>query len=181
MRFLDHTRRTTVDGTPLDEWSARRRDLYLTTTHNTHNRQTSMPPVGFEPTFPAGERPQTYALDRAATGTGQSQINKQKTNLSNWKQTTSPRSPIPTSDHRCIRKILARQAARYAEITRSRLNFEVPKPNSFTYPGVCVAPRGIEAAVFPSGRPTNLQTTSRRETPKQSNRLWLPHLQRKLG
>jgi hypothetical protein len=26
--------------------------------------------VGFEPTIPAGERPQTYALDRAATGTG---------------------------------------------------------------------------------------------------------------
>ena len=40
------------------------------TTHNTHNRQTSIPPVGFEPTFSAGERPQTYALDRAATGTG---------------------------------------------------------------------------------------------------------------
>ena len=29
-----------------------------------------MPPVGFEPTIAAGERPQTYALDRAATGTG---------------------------------------------------------------------------------------------------------------
>ena len=29
-----------------------------------------MPSVGFEPTIPAGERPQTYALDRAATGTG---------------------------------------------------------------------------------------------------------------
>jgi len=29
-----------------------------------------MPPVGFEPTIPAGERPQTYALDRGATGTG---------------------------------------------------------------------------------------------------------------
>ena len=29
-----------------------------------------MPPMGFEPTFSAGERPQTYALDRAATGTG---------------------------------------------------------------------------------------------------------------
>ena len=29
-----------------------------------------MPPVGFEPTVPAGEWPQTYALDRAATGTG---------------------------------------------------------------------------------------------------------------
>ena len=69
-RFLDHTqRRITVGRTPLDEWSARRRDLYLTT-HNTHNRQTSMPPVGFEPTIPASERPQTYALDRAATETG---------------------------------------------------------------------------------------------------------------
>ena len=31
-RFLDHTqRRTTFGRTPLDEWSARRRDLYLTT------------------------------------------------------------------------------------------------------------------------------------------------------
>ena len=70
LRFLDHTqRRTTVGRTPLDEWSARRRDLYLTT-HNTHNRQISMPPVGFEPTIWVGERPQTYALDRAATGTG---------------------------------------------------------------------------------------------------------------
>jgi hypothetical protein len=29
-----------------------------------------MPPVGFEPTISAGERPKTYALDRAATGTG---------------------------------------------------------------------------------------------------------------
>jgi len=29
-----------------------------------------MPPVGFEPNISAGERPQTYALDRAATGSG---------------------------------------------------------------------------------------------------------------
>jgi len=29
-----------------------------------------MLPVGFEPTISAGERPQTYALDRTATGTG---------------------------------------------------------------------------------------------------------------
>ena len=29
-----------------------------------------MPPVGFDPTISAGERQQTYALDRAATGTG---------------------------------------------------------------------------------------------------------------
>jgi hypothetical protein len=29
-----------------------------------------MPPAGFEPTVAAGERPYTYILDRAATGTG---------------------------------------------------------------------------------------------------------------
>ena len=29
-----------------------------------------MPPVEFEPTTSAGERPQTYALDHSATGTG---------------------------------------------------------------------------------------------------------------
>ena len=33
-----------------------------------------MPPVGFEPTILAGERPQTYALDRAATGTGKKEM-----------------------------------------------------------------------------------------------------------
>jgi len=74
LRFLDHIqRRTTVGRTPLDEWSARRRDLYLTT-HNTHNRQTSLPPVGFEPTIPASERPQTYALDGTVTGTGRTVV-----------------------------------------------------------------------------------------------------------
>jgi len=35
-----------------------------------HNRQTSMALEGFEPTIPASERPQTYALDRAAIGIG---------------------------------------------------------------------------------------------------------------
>jgi len=49
---------TTLDRTPLDEGSDRRRDLYLTT-HNTHNRQTSMPPAGFEPIISAGEWSQT--------------------------------------------------------------------------------------------------------------------------
>ena len=53
-RLLDDTqRRATVGRTPLNEWSVRRRDLYLKT-HNTHNRQTSMPRVGFEPTIAAG-------------------------------------------------------------------------------------------------------------------------------
>jgi len=33
-----------------------------------------MPPVGFEPTISAGERPQNYVLDGAATGTGKLQL-----------------------------------------------------------------------------------------------------------
>jgi len=64
LMFLDHTRRTTVGRTPLDERSARRRDLYLTT-HDTHTRQISMPPVGFEPTISAGEQPQAAHLLRS--------------------------------------------------------------------------------------------------------------------
>jgi hypothetical protein len=63
---ITHIRHTTLGRTPLDEWPARRRDLYLTT-HNTHNRQTSMPPARFEPAIPVSKRPQTHALDRTAT------------------------------------------------------------------------------------------------------------------
>jgi hypothetical protein len=56
LMFLDHTqRRSTVSRTPLDERSARRRDLYLTT-HDTHNRQISMPLVGVEPTISVSEQ-----------------------------------------------------------------------------------------------------------------------------
>ena len=65
--FTITLRHTTFSRTPPDEWSARRRDFYLTT-HNILQRQTSMPQTRFEPAIPAGERPQTYALDRAATG-----------------------------------------------------------------------------------------------------------------
>jgi hypothetical protein len=57
-------RHTTLGRTPLDEWSARRRDLYLTT-HNTHNGHTSMSPAGFEPAIPASEQLQTLALGSA--------------------------------------------------------------------------------------------------------------------
>ena len=69
LRFLDHTKwHTTVGRTPLDEGSAIRRDLYLTT-HNTDKRQTSMSPAGFEPTIPASERPQKI-LHVSSTGIG---------------------------------------------------------------------------------------------------------------
>jgi hypothetical protein len=69
-RLHDHTQtHHTLGSTPLDKWSAQRRDLDLTT-HNTHKRQTSMPSVGFEPAIPESTRPQTHALDRADTGIG---------------------------------------------------------------------------------------------------------------
>jgi hypothetical protein len=54
--FYITQRRTTVGRSPLDEGSARRRDLYLTT-HNTHNRQGSMPLAAFELTIPTSNRP----------------------------------------------------------------------------------------------------------------------------
>jgi len=87
LRFIDHTHwRITVGSTSLDEWSARPRDLYLTT-HNTQHRQTSIHPAGFEPTIPASERPQTYALDRVAIG-----ICSQK----HYKELIYRRTPIST-------------------------------------------------------------------------------------
>jgi hypothetical protein len=59
---------TTVGMTPLDEGSSRRRDLYLTTqtlyTTNIHALG------GIRTHIPASARPQTKALDRAATEIG---------------------------------------------------------------------------------------------------------------
>ena len=56
--FTIAIRRITIGRTPLDEWSARCRELYVTT-HNTHKKQTSMVTAGFEPTIPATEGSQT--------------------------------------------------------------------------------------------------------------------------
>jgi len=42
----------------VDEGSARHRDCYLTT-HNIHMREKSVRPAGYEPTSPAGDRPQS--------------------------------------------------------------------------------------------------------------------------
>jgi hypothetical protein len=59
--FMITLRHTTLGRTPLDEWSAQRRDLYPTI-YNTHKRQTSMPMARFEPAIPASERLQTLCL-----------------------------------------------------------------------------------------------------------------------
>ena len=88
MRFLDHTqRRSTVGRTRLDEWSVRRRDLYLTT-HNTHTRQTYVSSAGFEPAIPESKRPWTHALDRITTGIQNTNTNNNNNNngtaLAQW-------------------------------------------------------------------------------------------------
>ena len=65
LRLTDHTKLhiSTVSRTPIDEGSARRRDLYLAK-HNTRKRQASLPLAGFEPAFPASDRKQALAFDR---------------------------------------------------------------------------------------------------------------------
>ena len=58
--FTITLRLATLCGTPLDEWL----DWM---THNTHQRQISVPPEGFEPAIPTSKWPQIHVLNRAAT------------------------------------------------------------------------------------------------------------------
>ena len=68
--FTITLRYTTLGRSPLDEWSARHTDLFLTI-HDIYMRQTSKLPAGFEPAIPRSERLHIGALDRSATGTGE--------------------------------------------------------------------------------------------------------------
>jgi hypothetical protein len=56
--FTINLRHNTLSLTPMDLWSSRCRDLYLTT-HNNHQRQTSVALAGFKPTTMASQQPQT--------------------------------------------------------------------------------------------------------------------------
>jgi len=66
-------RPTTFHRSPLEEWSAHRKNLYLTN-FNRHKRERereiSMTPAGFEPVIPTSERPKIHYLDGAATVIG---------------------------------------------------------------------------------------------------------------
>ena len=67
-RFLEHTqRRTTVGRTPLNEWSVRRRDLYLTT-HNNHNKHPC-PPTCWEFLFTIKNTMTSAGFEPANLGT----------------------------------------------------------------------------------------------------------------
>jgi len=67
--FTITLRHTILGSTPSGQVISRSQKPLPDNTHS-HKRQTSMSRVGFEPAIPAGERPQTNALDLAATGTG---------------------------------------------------------------------------------------------------------------
>jgi hypothetical protein len=66
--FLYHTH--TIRHTVELLWTSDQPVAETSTYTGQHNRQTSMPRAGFENATPTTERPQTYALDRAATGIG---------------------------------------------------------------------------------------------------------------
>jgi len=68
-RFTITLRHTILIKTPQAKWSARWRDLYLTT-HYTHKRQSSIPSPAFEHAIPVCGQPQTHAFNCAATGIG---------------------------------------------------------------------------------------------------------------
>ena len=57
--------------TPLNKWPTRA-EAATHTTPNRHKWRAIMFSAGFEPVIPATKPPQTYALDRTATGTGKS-------------------------------------------------------------------------------------------------------------
>ena len=64
------TGHTTLGSTPLDEWSARRRDK------TQHSQQTFMPPARYDLTFLASNRAASHPrlIDRTATGIGCSSV-----------------------------------------------------------------------------------------------------------
>jgi hypothetical protein len=77
LEFSASHKHTTVGKICFDEGLAPRRDLYLTT-HNTHKKETSMPPAGFDTSVPASKGPLTLALDHLTTGIGRKKILRTK-------------------------------------------------------------------------------------------------------
>jgi hypothetical protein len=81
-----------------------------------------MPSAGFELTIPVSERPQTYALDRAATGIGIIQIMVGQNQPENVECFNYLRSMIRNAA-RCTRKIKSRIAMAKAAFNKKKALF----------------------------------------------------------
>jgi hypothetical protein len=64
---ISRSQNITLDSTPLEVRSDRRRDIYLTTNNN-KKRETAMSVAAIETAGPLSDRPQYHALHRAANG-----------------------------------------------------------------------------------------------------------------
>jgi len=89
-------------GLSPEEWLVRRRDLYLTT-NNTHNRQTSKPPAGFDTTIPADERPRNDALDPTAAFIGL--LPRVQLIIQQWPSHSNPYSLAVRVTYHCVQWI----------------------------------------------------------------------------
>ena len=134
--MITHTGHTTFDRTPLDKWSARRKDLYLTT-HKPHKRETPMPPAGLESTIPARQRLQNHAFHCAATRIGKSSPRRANWNAITEKTTLSmPANTINCKNRR--RKIGVLQI----KFNRTSKHDAITTPdNSYTLYPVAIATR----------------------------------------
>jgi hypothetical protein len=81
--FMITLKRTTDCRTPLDEWSARRRDLYLTI-HNTHNGHTSTPPGGIGTRNPSKRATADPRLKPRGTGISHVSLHFTQKAIANW-------------------------------------------------------------------------------------------------
>jgi hypothetical protein len=64
-----------------------------------------------------------------------------------------------------------RTGARYAGVRSPKLNLTLPSQNSFLpvhTQGVCLPPRGLEAAVFHTGRPTEPKIFTKQNAESES-------------
>jgi hypothetical protein len=106
--FLDHKeRRAKVVRPPLDEWSARRRDLYLTT-HNTQDRHP-----GTIKTDTLSRGPQGYAQDRTGTETGRHRIGSEiNETCGKWNDSFYTKRPLSLHLHRTTKQRSGRTHSR---------------------------------------------------------------------
>ena len=138
-------RHTTIARTPLGEWSARSRELYLTT-HNIRKRSVTMHPAGFKPWIPESDRQQNHVLDRASNWIG-----SPESFLLPWRNSRSgPRAPhyrwfVITLSHSTVGRTLDEWSARRRDLYMTTHN---------THKRQTLMPPEVFEPKIPASRPT---------------------------